>query len=603
MRSKFALSPWLLVAACANGTTPPNQLPAPTTTAPDTTAVPTPPSAAPTGAASSSPDPSSGADTDDGPFRLLFRDEFDTLDSSRWDLMTHSWGGNLAVFSKQSPMIADGQLFLRLLEAPAGTRVDGEDKSFLGAEVRSKDTLTYGRVRARARFPRASGVVSSLVTIYTPWPADNWNELDIESLGKDPTEVQFNTMVYTGPALEPPVDESVTPTQDPHLEPLGFDSSLEYHEYTIEWTPENATFWVDGEQRYEWTKHIDLMTLPQNVLLTIWASNSESWAGPINAETVGATVAYDWVELWEYTGAPPATPASGSETSAPSASTSLAPEDGSATSEPPESPSIVSPEPSSETTSSDAPTGMNGTSGDEAQFQLLFRDDFESFDAGTWQLMTHSWDSNVALFSADSVAVANGEMTLTLLDAPDGTTDDTGAAKQFLGAEVRSTATVEYGRVRARARFSDRSAVVSALVTIYTPWPADDWNELDIEHLGATPDHVQFNTMVYLGDSVGPVSTSVTPTQFPELVDLGFDASADFHEYQIEWTPSYAEFSVDGEVKHRWTDHVARLGLPQNVLLTIWASSSPDWAGAIEPTTVGAKVTYDWVEVYEYHAE
>ena len=25
-------------------------------------------------------------------------------------------------------------------------------------------------------------MISSLVTIYTPWPADNWNELDIELL-------------------------------------------------------------------------------------------------------------------------------------------------------------------------------------------------------------------------------------------------------------------------------------------------------------------------------------------------------------------------------------------------------------------------------------
>lgn len=243
--------------------------------------------------------------TEDGTFRLLFRDEFEALDTSRWQLMTHSWGGNLAVFSKESPSVEDGKLLLRLLPAPEGTVVDGEDKAFLGAEVRSKDTLTYGRVRARARFARGSAVVSSLVTIYTPWPADNWNELDIESLGKDPNEVQFNTMIYDGPALEPPVTESVSPTQDPYLEDLGFDSSADFHEYMIEWTPEQAAFYVDGEQRYVWSEHIELMTLPQNVLLTIWASDSPSWAGPVTEETASASAVYDWVELWEYTGSPP----------------------------------------------------------------------------------------------------------------------------------------------------------------------------------------------------------------------------------------------------------------------------------------------------------
>jgi endo-1,3-1,4-beta-glycanase ExoK len=141
---------------------------------------------------------------------------------------------------------------------------------------------------------------------------------------------------------------------------------------------------------------------------------------------------------------------------------------------------------------------------------------------------------------------------------------------------------------------------VSALVTIYTPWPADNWNELDIEHLGATPDRVQFNTMVYLGEPVTPpASASVTPTQFPELVDLGFDASADFHEYEVEWTNTYVRFSVDGQVLHSFTEQVEKLGLAQNILLTIWASSSPDWAGAVTAETSGAKAVYDWIEVYE----
>jgi len=241
----------------------------------------------------------------DGPFRLLYRDDFDTLDTKRWQLMTHSWGGNLAVFSKESASVEEGVLRLRLLDAPEGTRVDGEDKLFLGSEVRSVDTLTYGRVRARVRFAKGPAVVSSLVTIYTPWPADNWNELDIEALGKDPTEVQFNAMVYTGPALEPPVSESVSPTQEPHMEELDFDSSADFHDYTIEWTPDGARFFIDGEERHVWTTHIDKMTLPQNVLLTIWASDSAAWAGAVTDETTGAEAQYDWVELWEYTGVAP----------------------------------------------------------------------------------------------------------------------------------------------------------------------------------------------------------------------------------------------------------------------------------------------------------
>src|SRR5690606_3597076 len=175
-------------------------------------------------------------------------------------------------------------------------------KPFLGAEVRSRDTLTYGRVRARAKLAKGSAVISSLVTIYTPWPADDWNELDIECLGKDPQNVQFNAMVYTGPPTTPPVTTSVTPTQDPTQVDLGFDPSEDFHVYTIEWTPEGAFFLVDDELKHTWIKYISLMNLPQNVLLTIWASNAAAWAGPVTEETGQATADYDWVELYDYTG-------------------------------------------------------------------------------------------------------------------------------------------------------------------------------------------------------------------------------------------------------------------------------------------------------------
>jgi hypothetical protein len=238
---------------------------------------------------------SSGA----GAFSLLFRDDFETLDTKRWKLMTHSWEGNLAKFAAKSASVADGELSIALLEAPAGTVDGGETKPYLGAEVRSVATLKYGRVRARAKFAQGSAVVSALVTIYTPWPADNWNELDIECLGKEPSSVQFNTMVYTGtlPAASTPV----SPTQQPHNYDLGFDSSADYHVYQIEWTPSGVVFSVDDKEAYTWNKRIGLMTLPQNVLLTIWASSSSSWAGAVDDTTLGAKAVYDWIELYEYT--------------------------------------------------------------------------------------------------------------------------------------------------------------------------------------------------------------------------------------------------------------------------------------------------------------
>lgn len=242
--------------------------------------------------------PSGGSASFEGKFELLFRDDFNSFDDARWGIMTHSWDSNIALFSSESVSVENGELSITLLDAPEGTTDGTNEKQFLGAEVRSTDAITYGRVTARAKMAKGSAVVSSLVTIYTPWPADNWNELDIECLGKDPTQFQSNAMVYTGvlPATKTPV----SPTMDDEMHSFGFDASAEFHEYTIEWTPESARFLVDGELVREWTARIALMNLPQNILLTIWASNVTSWVGPVDATTTGAKAVYDWVEVYEY---------------------------------------------------------------------------------------------------------------------------------------------------------------------------------------------------------------------------------------------------------------------------------------------------------------
>jgi beta-glucanase (GH16 family) len=249
-------------------------------------------------------------------------------------------------------------------------------------------------------------------------------------------------------------------------------------------------------------------------------------------------------------------------------------------------------------------TPSGGTNGGvpaaTGSFELLFRDDFDTFDSARWQMMTHSWEGNLSLFSTQAAAVEAGQLVISLTPAPEGTVDDGGATKSFLGAEVRSLDTLTYGRVRSRIKFASGSAVISSLVTIYTPWPADDWNELDIECLGQAG-KVQLNAMVYLGQpTTPPVTTSVKPSAFPTMAMLEFDPSADFHVYEIEWTTQGARFSIDDvEVRH-WSEHIDLMKLPQNVLLTIWASGSPGWAGAVTDATGTAKAYYDWIELYTH---
>lgn len=237
----------------------------------------------------------------------------------------------------------------------------------------------------------------------------------------------------------------------------------------------------------------------------------------------------------------------------------------------------------------------SSAAGGSGSFVLAWEDDFNALDPSAWQLMTHSWDGNLAQFSANNVSVASGVLSIQLTTAANDT------AKPYRGVEMRSIKTLTRGKVSARIRFAKGSGVISALVTIYTPWPADNWNEIDIEHLGKTPTSSQLNCMVYTGAPVTPpVTQSVSPTQDPLIVSPGFDAETAFHQYDIEWTDTAVRTLMDGVLMRTWTKEVSRMTLPQNILFTIWASSSADWAGALTSNSAPTSADIDWIRVYDW---
>ncbi|WP_437580617.1 family 16 glycosylhydrolase [Sorangium sp. So ce887] len=233
--------------------------------------------------------------------------------------------------------------------------------------------------------------------------------------------------------------------------------------------------------------------------------------------------------------------------------------------------------------------GAAGGGAGDGRFELAWEDPFDTVDLTRWQLMTHSWDGNLAQFTGETTAVSGGILHLSLTAAND-------TNKPFRGVEMRSRETLTYGKIEASARFARGSAVVSSLVLIYTPWPPDDWNELDIEFLGKDADRIQFNHMV----NIPPADPATGHLQFPELVTLDFNPAAGFHTYAIEWVPGEARFYVDGALMHTATEEMERMVLPQNILLTIWASGSPDWAGPVNSSTAPTRAEYDWLRVYRY---
>lgn len=245
-------------------------------------------------------------------------------------------------------------------------------------------------------------------------------------------------------------------------------------------------------------------------------------------------------------------------------------------------------------TTDTTPTEGGGTA--TGTFVLNWRDDFDSLDAAAWELETFTFAGNKAQFNPMNAAVANGILTISLTPNPYSTTEP------YWGVEMRSAKTLTYGKVSARMRFATGSGVVSGLVLFYTPYPNCNWNEIDIEHLGGSSTTSQLNCQVFLGKPASSCTTSVSASQDPKVVDLGVNAETDFHQYDIEWTPTEVRTLIDGRLLRTWTAHADLLTLPQNILLTIWASSASSWAGPLTPTSAPTSADVDWIEVYDWQS-
>jgi MYXO-CTERM domain-containing protein len=117
------------------------------------------------------------------------------------------------------------------------------------------------------------------------------------------------------------------------------------------------------------------------------------------------------------------------------------------------------------------------------------------------------------------------------------------AAMATASAELQRTQTYVYGRFEARIRFAPGSGVVGSFF-LWKPGsdtPGAFWNELDFEALGVDC-HLQTNS-IYGRPSANHEQVSAIPGGICGL----------YHDYRIDWTPTYIAWAVDGREIRRDT--------------------------------------------------
>jgi beta-glucanase (GH16 family) len=164
-----------------------------------------------------------------------------------------------------------------------------EGKAYKGAEYRTKGTFLYGRFEVRMKSAQREGMLSSFFTYHEITSTADWNEIDIEILGRYSDDIQFN------PITRGQVNHAS------HYQ-TSFNPSLDFHVYAFEWTPKYVAWFVDGKEVHRQTgPHIEGLDLPQKIMMNIWPPVYVNWAGQWNENVLPAFAYYDWVRYSTFT--------------------------------------------------------------------------------------------------------------------------------------------------------------------------------------------------------------------------------------------------------------------------------------------------------------
>jgi len=250
---------------------------------------------------------------------LVWSDEFNTngtIDGNKWFHQTQlpsggSWfNGEVQHYTNQlsNSFVDSGNLNIVAKKEPYTDQ--GITKQYTSARLNSKFAFTYGRVDIRAKAPNDQGTWPALWLLgknvnedggffdsnfgTTSWPA--CGEIDIMEHGIFPGQ----PINYIGAAIHTPSSSGNTINKGGIQ---ASDISQNYHIYSMNWSPNQITFLLDGVAFYTYNPAVkNASTWPFNVdqylLLNIAMGG---FAGTIPSNFVQSSMIIDYVRVYQNT--------------------------------------------------------------------------------------------------------------------------------------------------------------------------------------------------------------------------------------------------------------------------------------------------------------
>ena len=196
---------------------------------------------------------------------------------------------------------------------------------------------------------------------------------------------------------------------------------------------------------------------------------------------------------------------------------------------------------------------------------------FGELDSELWVLRDDTFPSNLALFRPSNFAIGTDNVAqLTLRE-------ESTSVRHFTSASIASRRRYQYGHFAAEVRPSNVPGLITGIF-LHRNAPRQ---EIDLEFLGRDTTKVLVNVYYNPGGEGTKLEYGYRGT--PALVDLGFDASSEFHRYEIEWCSDFIRWRVDGRLVHErvmWGPTPIP-HLPMQFNVNLWHSRSKELAGRL----------------------
>jgi len=201
--------------------------------------------------------------------------------------------------------------------------------------------------------------------------------------------------------------------------------------------------------------------------------------------------------------------------------------------------------------------------------------------------LVETFPGNLASFSQDALVYGEDGAHLIVSKVATGT-------KQYRSGAFASKQLFGYGRFEVEIKAASGSGLITGFF-LHRDAPRQ---EIDVELAGDDPRSMLVNVYFNPGDDGAAINFGYRGA--PCRIDLGFDATSDFHVYTVDWRPDRITWSVDGHVVHErvgW-DPTPIPHLPMRLHANLWAPRSEELAGRLAPHLLPATARFKNVSVW-----